>query len=659
MKLLKKIFAIFITSLTLGLGSCNFLNVDEYFNDMIPLDTIFAKQEYLERYVWGISALLPNEGNMYNSSYGPYMTATDECMMSWRKSGYDGTFLQSDEITPFSNAYNNWDRYYQGIRKSNTVFTRINECKDLSAFNRREILGLVHYLRGYFYLQLLQLYGPIPLLPDTPLDVSAPLDELCFERNTYDECVDYICSDMEIAYEYLNPTRPSTEIARPTRYAAAAVISRLRLYAASTWYNGNTAYSDWKTSDGRNFISQSRDNRKWALSAEASLRIIESNQFELHTVLRDADGIAFEGGGLSEKVENEWGAPFPYGVGGIDPFRSYNDMFNGETPAAINRELISSMALGNATALSLPLLQGGYCGVNITQALIDAYRMNDGSDYKETSESFQVMSGEKSFSGYRLNAVGASNGSAKVVEMYNNREPRFYATVAFNESFWAATSITNTTEASMRTNLIVKYYKGQNGYKSPVNPEDYCITGYISRKYVYKEDSGLYGSIKGKTFPIFRYAETLLNYVEALNEIEGSHTVNDVTFTRDIDQMVFYFNMIRFRAGLPGITTADASNKKTMTDLIRRERMVEFAHEGRRYHDVRRWGIAQETDGAPVRGLNVELSVETQLDRETYYRPTIVNHKYAQRIFLQKMYFWPIPDAKLKLNPKLVQNPGW
>lgn len=51
--------------------------------------------------------------------------------------------------------------------------------------------------------------------------------------------------------------------------------------------------------------------------------------------------------------------------------------------------------------------------------------------------------------------------------------------------------------------------------------------------------------------------------------------------------------MIRYRAGLPGITLADASDQVKMRQLIIRERMIEFACEGRRYHDLRRWGLAE------------------------------------------------------------------
>lgn len=651
-------------------SSCDFLNVDEYFSDMIPLDSVFAREELLERYLWGASALLPAEGNLYTNSFGPYMTATDECLMSWRTGAYAGTFLQADQITPFDGYYNFWDRYYKGIRKANTVMTRIDECKDLATFDRREILGLAHFLRGYFYFHLLQLYGPVPLLPDTPLDVDAPLDELSFERNTYDECVEYICKDMEVAYNYLKETRPSNEMSRPTKYAAAAVISRLRLYAASPWYNGNTVYSDWKTSDGRHFISQEPDNEKWALAAEAALRIINSGNFQLHTVHRDVGNVPFNGGGLDPEVMAAWSAPFPDGMGDIDPYRSYAEMFNGETQTSQNPELIYSMGLsGEVTRNSLPITMNGYNGCNATQALVDAYRMNDGSDYRieeHPDEYYKLMQEtDKEFSGFMLNpsAGTSNNGAAAVVEMFNKREPRFYATIAFNESFFPGTSITMASEKNARTNQVLHYFVGQNGYKQIYNPEDYCLTGYICKKYVHPEDNYFGyggGTIKPKTFPVFRYAEILLNYVEALNNLEQSYEVGDsLILKREPAEIRKYFNMIRFRAGLPGISMEEAGNPEKMQELIVRERMVEFAHEGRRYHDVRRWGIAMQTENVPVRGCDVEVDASSEEGRKKYYRPVNVDHKYAQHTFSQKMYFYPIPNEKIKLNSKLVQNPGW
>ena len=79
----------------------------------------------------------------------------------------------------------------------------------------------------------------------------------------------------------------------------------------------------------------------------------------------------------------------------------------------------------------------------------------------------------------------------------------------------------------------------------------------------------------------------MLGYVEAMNEMEGSYTDEDghVTVTHDVDQMVKYFNQIRYRAGQPGITTADAADQSRMRELIKHERLIEFAFESHRYWD--------------------------------------------------------------------------
>ena len=294
-KILKKSLHILCTTLGIipfMLTSCNYLAVDEYFNDLTPLDSIFARQDYLERYVWGTAALMPAQGNLFSGSYGPYETAVDEVLLSWQKAEYAGTYLYADKVTQNDSYYNMWGQYYKGIRKCNTIFARIDECKDLKGLDRREIMGLTHFMRASFYFYLLELYGPAVILPEEPLSVDENIENLSFERNTYDECVEYICKDLEEAYSLLDPTRPSTQFERPTKYAAAALMSRVRLYQASKWYNGNQYYVDWTTSDGRNMIAQQYDPVKWAKSAAASKRIIDSGIYSLYTVPSDENTYA-------------------------------------------------------------------------------------------------------------------------------------------------------------------------------------------------------------------------------------------------------------------------------------------------------------------------------------------------------------------------------
>lgn len=647
----KSIYTLFVAlgMLPIMLTSCNYLEVDEYFNDLTPLDSIFARQAYLERYVWGTAGLMPNQGNLFANSYGPYMTAVDEVLMSWQKAEYAGTFLYADKVTQNSTYYNMWGQYYKGIRKCNTIFTRIDECKDLKGLDRREIMGLTHFMRASFYFYLLELYGPVVILPEVPLSVDADVDDLSFERNTYDECVEYICKDLEEAYELLDPTRPTTQFERPTKYAAAALMSRVRLYQASKWYNGNPFYTDWKTSDGRNMISQQYDPVKWAKSAAASKRIIDCGLYALHTVFSDEN---------TQVCPQASQANFPDGVGGIDPFHSYADMFNGEALAVKNPELIYATGLArNVVQIAFPLKMGGWNGLGVTQKLVDAYYMNDGSDYVQQNDYYEQAGNVPTIAtGYELRPT--------VAKMYLNREPRFYASIGFCECLWPGTSLTGN-EVGNRTNLVAGYYVNGSFAKEAANPEDYNLTGYTLKKYIHPEDNcfnGTGSTVKAKMFPIFRYAETLLNYVEALNELKGEpeYTEEADSKTYSIiynpEEIMYYFNMIRYRAGLPGITLAQAGDQATMRALIRRERMIEFACEGRRYHDLRRWGIAKEEENKPVQGMDV---TKKDTERDQFYTVTNIMHKYALRNFEDRMYFYPIPRSVLDKNVKLKQNPGW
>ena len=236
-------------------------------------------------------------------------------------------------------------------------------------------------------------------------------------------------------------------------------------------------------------------------------------------------------------------------------------------------------------------------------------------------------------------------------------EMRFYASVGFNHCYWSGLSYIGT--EGNQTKQTVTYYANGTAAPSSDHPEDYNHTGFTCKKYIHYVEDQLKGMMKSKTFPIMRYAEVLLNYVEALNEL-GSNTYTDeengITVSRDVDEMVKYFNMVRYRAGLPGITADDARDVTTMRDLIKRERRVEFFCEGRRYHDLRRWGDAIDAYNEPVTGMNIAAR---STDRKACHTETVINNTRSHRVFSYKDYFLPIPRTTMDKNPKLVQNPGW
>ena len=218
--------------------------------------------------------------------------------------------------------------------------------------------------------------------------------------------------------------------------------------------------------------------------------------------------------------------------------------------------------------------------------------------------------------------------------MYKDREPRFYASVAYNEGVWPNTSTT--------APIFLNKYGTEAATSS-----DYNRTGYLVTKFTHPSSSvtNPYALQWRRCWPNFRYAEVLLNYVEA--KIELNETADALK----------YWNMVRKRAGVPDIETiypTVTSDKELATFLIRRERQVEFAFENVRWFDANRWMISTETNNGPAYGMNVNISSLNNM-RAEYYQRTV----FETRVFEEKQYLQPIPQSSMIKNLKLKQNPGW
>lgn len=141
--------------------------------------------------------------------------------------------------------------------------------------------------------------------------------------------------------------------------------------------------------------------------------------------------------------------------------------------------------------------------------------------------------------------------------------------------------------------------------------------------------------------------------LEALNEAteNGEFVPQEVYDNIDI---------VRERSGLKGVKEAwstysinpnKPNTKEGMREIIRRERQIELALEGVRYHDLRRWKLARSTyNNALIKGWNVEKG-----NAEEYYEVRNI----AQMKYSQKDYLWPLKYDDIINNPNLKQNPGW
>ena len=296
----------FIISLALAgslATSCDFLNVDDYFEDTFSEEKIFESQYNIERYFNGAVNELPKEGRMYYWCSEPGATGSDEAVSCGTfyngilDVSFPGTELTTDKISYTSTGgwdwdFNVWPKCYKVIRKINTMLPHIDDVPDMNAFDKMEFRARCRFLRAYAYYRILQNQGPMILVGDQVYDTNATPDYYQRERSTYDECVDYICSELEAAAENLETEQPLDLFGTPTKGAALALVARLRLQAASPLFNGGTAahryFGDFKRkSDGVHYVSQTYDERKWAVAAAAAKRVMDLGIYRLHTVPAD------------------------------------------------------------------------------------------------------------------------------------------------------------------------------------------------------------------------------------------------------------------------------------------------------------------------------------------------------------------------------------
>jgi hypothetical protein len=646
---------------TLAFTSCEkYIDIDKYVYDKMTIDSIFVSKTKTLQYINGTAAYLKNESNFIGDWQAEAKTASpsgigsDEAMQPWADDNHPGSKLVINAITPRNTAnVNPWPDYYKGIRKANIILARIGENKELTVSELNDYTGLAYFLRAYFYYSLVRLYGPVPILPDAPFDTDTPVEDVSFERSTFDACVAYINADMEKAAHLLPRDREIAYQYLPTRGAALAIMARLKLYSASPLFNGNTYYSDWTRSDGTPFISQTPDPTRWGKAAAAFKRIIALGKYKLYTEPKMDNS---RGNGTLELPDtddpNLKTKSFPEGAMDIDPYKSYKSVFDGSVHSETNPELIYFCDRSTVDdGFYFPSKLGGNSTFSVTQDMVDQYRMADGRQYSEATQeekSWEAVGTGLTFSGdYIL--------SAERAKMHDNREPRFYASIGFNHCIWPATSYRGT-DNSVR-NFNATYYKDGNARGDNFS---YNRTGYTCRKWAHQEDMLSWeGSRKWKYYPICRYAEVLLGYVEAMNEMdEGSYTDEaGITVTRNLDEMVKCFNQIRYRAGLPGITVSDASDKVKMRNIIKQEWQTEFFLEDHRYYDLRRWMDAPAAYRKQITGLDVNAK---SAERQSFYTVRVWNTESAmKRVWNNKMYFYPIDQSVLDKNGKLVQNPGW
>lgn len=627
----KYIYMMFLAAGALSLSSCeDFLDRQE--DEKLTFEKVWENFNYTRQYWLNSMSYLPNYNGGFVGDNEPYLGASDECSIAYDRAY---RYINFGSWNPSNVPYYKMEQFYKGIRECTILMQNVHKCSDpIADKNQLErFYWQSRFARAYYYFLMMCDYGPVFLLGDELLDFTASTEELYRPRNTWEQCVDYVVSEMNacIESEYVQDTYETTEYGLATKGTCQAVISRLLLYSARPLFNGNALYKNLKNPSTPEFPEQSEKQlfpdfnaEKWLKAAEAAKVLIDNPLYKL------------------------------YRAGNNDPYEDYAGITNVEW----NSELIWTDRYNGRFSWGVNTTPTGVAGtaygaVGPTQQQVDAYAMNNGrypiTGYENNGtpivDQQSGYPGDKEFemAYWTYPAHGWSKKDDYDItapKMYQNREPRFYVTVFFSGLEWIHDN--NKTKIS--------FAKGGNGNKS----HDYPKSGYLlNRFYDHRLNSaaGQWGNI---TFPVFRLGEIYLNFIEAVLECEK----NGVALPEGYKQLAMdKWKDLRDRAGLSPITDAypDASIAE-LIELCRKERRVELAFERHRYYDTRTWMIAVQTDGGPMYGMNTNAPAPSANVTPTeFWQRT----SFETRVFKNNHYLYPFSQRELDRNKLLVQNYGW
>ncbi len=309
---------------------------------------------------------------------------------------------------------------------------------------------------------------------------------------------------------------------------------------------------------------------------------------------------------------------------------AYYNLFQEVGEGRANREniIVRQYGVNLQQRISTTPVQRFYeSGVGVTQNFVNNYLMADGLPIDKSP------------------LYVAPTAAMKHIEYFERKDPRMSFTI-------------------FKTG---DEYNGSMNYRLP-NPS-LQRTGFNIRKYAKANFFDIQASLIDR--PILRYAEVLLNYIEAAYELNGS--VSDA----DLDETV---NLIRSRlpdinigtAGAPHyVKMAKLSNAfvaahgLNMRDEIRRERRVELSYEtGLSYWDLIRWKTAEVEMVKPILGSYFfedfktnQWSATIPVDDNNYI---LLQRASLRKFDPKKDYLWPIPLDVINRNPDVIkQNPEW
>ena len=574
----------------------------------------------------------------------------------WRQFYF--TQRQYDETSSAVSFSYSWTEPYKNIRKIYVALENIPS-SGLDANLGNQLMAECHFFLAYVYFDMIKFLGTVPYV-EKALNLN---DETFLPRAKREYVFDQILANLDKSVEYFDLTTNAPELGRINKNVAYAFKSRVALYAAcAAEGSAKNLFADDK--DGL-FKFEKAASTYYQQAYDAAKAVTGYNlESDYATLFTSPDA--------HNSVESIWPVMFKKGD---------REGFNPTVKNGPNHYYYN-MAEGKTFTWEC---RGGNFP---TQDLVDAYLMKDAQDgkWKNWWETSQMVA-----LGVVKGADGEITGeTADYRKMFENRDKRFYATIAYDGSYLS-------NEAKPDAKTLIQTWIDDTGYdpvsklclslsnsalhtgmrdldKISVAPtgkgSEQTITSYYLRKYSqyeYYDDGQLNRDQKQTCYFNLRYAEVLLNMAEAAIKLGGKDS-----------EVKSAINKIRNRAGLDDYTGSD-----WMTEL-KAQRRLEFAFEapGHRYWDLLRWGesqgkttidelnkgsrglwISRKGKDSDVIGVN---GTPAEPEEEGYIIPKFKTYKcsdlsddYKRKFDHYRFYFMPFASTKMSGYDQLKQNPGW
>jgi hypothetical protein len=566
-----------------------------------------------------------DQSQLLNNPFYWWSLMSDDCYGSGGLQDFVAKSLHHFTMADANQYEFDWNLLYGGVSRANNQIETIDNVKwtDANKAQRNQLLGEAFFMRGLYTLWLTQMYGDIPLITSTAI-TDESYQEVSAEEKIYPQ----ILSDFFSAKTLMKAERANGS-GHADKYCAEAFLARAYMFWAGFY-----------------------KNVKELATGDATVELVEQEGCPAGTKITKADVVA----GLKDIVSN----------GGYKLCEDFRSLWQYSNSLLWDEAHDNEDGTGNAE------------GTHAYDFIADMKRENcfdqPGMGNGNTEELFQIQfmnasswsiggdyNNPRMYSNYLSCFWGLRNGAS-------NQNGDRNLTYPFNQGWGQGTPSCNIwddwTVAENNGGYVDKRKKASmidlnNELASYTYEKDDCEeSGYSVKKYAdvnldacaanndtwwskcegYKEPGSLGNKMQGDHFEDFylmRYADVLL----MLTELTG-----------DASDM----NQVQARAGVP-------QTPYSLTAL-QNERRWEFALEGLRFNDMRRWsGIDSGESSYAAKALQAQrgkqiVCLGDKANKRTHEHMTC---SWAKR-YADTNGFLPKPQTQMTLmNGKMVQNQGW